>query len=128
MRPALVERIEADLRQEWSPEQIAGRLEAAEGLRLIGERIYQPIRADRQSGGTLYRHRRHRQKKRKKRSGKPDARGQIKDRLSIDQRPALVEEKSRIGDWEIDRVMGRKRQGALVSLVERRSRYTLLGK
>ena len=89
---------------------------------------YQHIRADRQSGGTLYRHRRHRQKKRKKRSGKPDARGQIKDRLSIDQRPALVEEKSRIGDWEIDRVMGRKRQGALVSLVERRSRYTLLGK
>ena len=125
MRPALVERIEADLRQEWSPEQIADRLEAAEGLRLSAERIYQPIRADRQSGGTLYRHRRHRQKKR---SGKLDARGQIKDRLSIDQRPALAEGKSRIGDWEIDRVMGRKRQGALVSLVERRSRYTLLGK
>ena len=52
----------------------------------------------------------------------------IKDRVSIDQRPAIVEEKSRIGDWEIDLVMGRLRIGALVSVVERRSRYTVLGK
>ena len=48
--------------------------------------------------------------------------------ISIDQRPAIVEEKSRIGDWEIDLVMGRPRTGALVSVVERRSRYTVLGK
>ena len=59
--------------------------------------------------------------------GKADARGQIKDRVS-NQRPAIVEEKSRIGDWEIDLVMGRPRTGALVSVVERRSRYTVLGK
>ena len=76
----------------------------------------------------MYRHLRHSQKKRKKRYGKADGRGQIKDRVNIDQRPAIVEEKSRIGDWEIDLVMGRTRTGALVSLVERRSRYTLLGK
>ena len=128
MTPEVVERIEADLRQEWSPEQIAGRLAAQGGLQLSPERIYQHIRADRQAGGTLYRHLRHRQKKRKKRYGKPDARGQIKDQTRIDQRPTVVEEKSRIGDGEIDRVMGGKGQGALVSLVERRSRYTLLGK
>ena len=128
MTPEVVERIEADLRQEWSPEQIAGRLAAQGGLQLSPERIYQHIRADRQVGGTLYRHLRHSQKKRKKRYGKPDARGQIKDQIRIDQRPTVVEEKSRIGDWEIDLVMGGKGQGALVSLVERRSRYTLLGK
>ena len=93
MTPAVIERIEADLRQEWSPEQIAGRLQATDGLRLSTERIYQHIRADRQAGGTLYRHLRHSQKKRKKRYGKADARGQIKDRVSIDQRPAIVEEK-----------------------------------
>ena len=92
------------------------------------QRIYQHIQADRQAGGTLYRHLRHRQKKRKKRDGKADARGQIKDRVSMDQRPAIVEKKSRIGDWEIDLVMGRPRTGALVSVVERRSRYTVLGK
>ena len=128
MTAAVIERIEADLRQEWSPEQIAGRLEATDGLRLSPQRIYQHIQADRQAGGTLYRHLRHRQKKRKKRDGKADARGQIKDRVSMDQRPAIVEEKSRIGDWEIDLVMGGQRTGALVSVVERRSRYTVLGK
>ena len=128
MTPAVMERIEAGLRQEWSPEQIAGRLAADDGLRLSPQRIYQHIQTDRQAGGTLYRHLRHRQKQRKKRYGKADGRGQIKDRVSIDQRPAIVEEKSRIGDWEIDLVMGRTRTGALVSLVERRSRYTVLGK
>jgi len=128
MTPAVIERIEAGLRQQWSPEQIAGRLAATGGLRLSPQRIYQHIQADRQAGGMLYRHLRHSQKKRKKRYGKADGRGQIKDRVSIDQRPAIVEEKSRIGDWEIDLVMGRWRTGALVSLVERRSRYTVLGK
>ena len=128
MTPAVIEQIEAGLRQEWSPEQIAGRLATTDGLGLSPERIYQHLRADRQAGGTLYRHLRHSQKKRKKRDGKADGRGQIKDRVSIDQRPALVEEKSRIGDWEIDLVMGRPGTGALVSVVERRSRYTVLGK
>ena len=124
MTAAVIERIEADLGQQWSPEQIAGRLAATGGLRLSPQRIYQHIQADRQAGGTLYRYLRHSQKKRKKRYGKADARGQI----SIDQRPAIVEAKSRIGDWEIDLVMGRARTGALVSVVERRSRYTVLGK
>ena len=128
MTAAVIERIEADLGQQWSPEQIAGRLAATGGLRLSPQRIYQHIQADRQAGGTLYRYLRHSQKKRKKRYGKADARGQIKDRVSIDQRPAIVEAKSRIGDWEIDLVMGRARTGALVSVVERRSRYTVLGK
>ena len=128
MTAGVIERIEAGLRQQWSPEQISGRLEATGGLRLSPQRIYQHIQADRQAGGTLYRHLRHSQKKRKKRYGKADARGQIKDRVSIDRRPAIVEEKSRIGDWEIDLVMGRPRTGALVSVVERRSRYTVLGK
>ena len=128
MTPAVIERIEADLRQEWSPEQIAGRLAADGGLRLSPPRIYQHIQADRQVGGTLYRHLRHSQKKRKKRYGKADGRGQIKDRVSIDQRPAIVAEKSRIGDGEIDLVLGGQCSGALVSLVERRSRYTVLGK
>jgi IS30 family transposase len=128
MTPEVVAHIEGYVRQEWSPEQIAGRLETTCGLELSPERIYQHIRADRQAGGRLYQHLRPSRKKRKKRYGKPDARGQIKNRVSMDQRPAIVEEKSRIGDWEIDLVMGAKGQGALVSLVERRSRYTLLGK
>ena len=50
MTSAVIERIEAELRQEWSPAQISGRLEAAGGLRLSPQRIYQHIQADRQGG------------------------------------------------------------------------------
>ena len=128
MTPAVVARVEALIGQDWSPEQVAGRLHREEGVRISIERIYQHLRADRQAGGPLWPHLRHSRKKRKKRYGKPDARGQIKDRVSIEVRPAIVDEKSRIGDWEIDLVIGAKHRGALLTLVERRSRYTLLGK
>ncbi len=128
MTPEVVAQIEGYVRQAWSPEQIAGCLETTRGLRLSPQRIYQHIRADQTAGGRLYQQLRHSRKKRTKRYVKADARGQIKDRVSIDQRPTIVEEKSRIGDWEIDLVMGAKEQSALVSLVERRSRYTLLDK
>ena len=45
----------------------------------------------------------------------------------IDQRPKEVEEKSRIGDWEIDTIIGANHKGALVTIVERVSKYTLIG-
>ena len=77
MTPEVIKQIEAALRQEWSPEQLAGRLQATDGLRLSPERIYQHIRADQAAGGTLYQHLRHNQKKRKKRYGKADARGPV---------------------------------------------------
>ena len=128
MTSEVIAQVEEKLRQEWSPEQIAGWLPRSSGMSLSHERIYQHVRADRQAGGTLYRHLRQSHKKRKKRYGKPDSRGQIRDRVSIEQRPGVVEEKSRMGDWEIDLVVGRKQHGALVTLVERRSRYTLIGK
>jgi len=128
MTPEVIAQVEEKLRQEWSPEQIAGWLPRTGGISLSHERIYRHIRTDRQAGGTLYRHLRQSHKKRKKRYGKPDGRGQIRDRVSIEQRPDVVEKKSRMGDWEIDLVVGRKPHGALVTLVERRSRYTLIGK
>ena len=78
MTPPVIERIEQDLRQDWRPEQIAGRLEATEGLRLSPECIYQHIRVDRQAGGTLYQHLRHSQKKRKKRYGNPMSGARLK--------------------------------------------------
>jgi len=128
MTPEVVRQIEEKLRQEWSPEPIAGTLKQMHGVGLSHERIYPHVRADRQTGGMLYQHLRHSHKKRKKRYGKADGRGQIKDRVSIEERPAIVDTKSRIGDGEIDRLLGGPRGGALITLVERRSRYTLLGK
>lgn len=127
MTAVVIAQVEEKLHQEWSPEQISGWLSRTGGMALSHERIYQHVRADRQAGGRLYTHLRQGHKKRKKRYGKPDSRGQIRNRVSIEQRPNVVEKKKRIGDWEIDLVVGRKQQGALVTLVERRSRYTLIG-
>jgi len=128
MTPEVIAQVEEKLCQEWSPEQIAGWLPRTGGISLSHERIYQHVWTDRQAGGSLYTHLRQSHKKRKKRYGKPDGRGQIRNRVSIEQRPEVVAEKSRIGDWEIDLVVGRKQHGALVTLVERRSRYTVMGK
>jgi len=117
--------VDEKLCQDWSPEQISGWLERRQALRISHEWIYQHILADQRAGGDLYTHLRC-QKKRRKRYGKHDYRGKIPDRVSIEERPAIVETRERLGDWEIDTMIGKGRHGALVSLVERKSRFTLL--
>ena len=117
--------VEEELRQDWSPEQVSGWLEKRQGIRISHEWIYQHILADQRTGGDLYTHLRC-QKKRRKRYGKHDYRGKIPNRVSIEERPAIVEQRERLGDWEIDTLIGKGRHGALVSLVERKSRFTLL--
>ena len=84
------------------------------------------IKADKLSGGSLYRHLRCHKKKYKKRYGSNDRRGFIPNRKSIDERPGIVNEKSRIGDWEGDTVIGKNHKGALVTLVERKTKFTLV--
>jgi IS30 family transposase len=74
---------------------------------------------DKHSGGTLYKHLRHRAKKYNKRSSKTGGRGIITNRIDIDQRPPIVDTKSRIGDFELDTIVGSNHQGAIVSIVER---------
>ena len=115
------------LRQDWSPEQISLWLAAFKNQRISHTWIYQYIAADRYAGGTLHTHLRCR-KKRRKRYGSQDKRGQIKDRVSIDERPRVVDERSRLGDWEIDTIIGAKHSGALLSLTERKSLDILLAK
>jgi len=127
MTPTLVARIESELCEYWSPEQISGRL-ALEGVAAISfESIYQYVKKDRRAGGLLYKHLRHRGKKYNKRgSGKTAGRGLIPNRVDIDERPKIVEEKSRIGDWEGDTIVGAQHQGAIVSYVDRHSKFTIL--
>lgn len=115
------------LRKDWSPEQVSLWLLAFKGLRISHTWIYQQVSIDKIHGGDLWKHLRHRKKRRKK-YGSQDKRGQIKDRVSIDERPQAVEYRSRIGDWEIDTIIGAKRSGALLSLTERRSLGVLLAK
>ena len=85
------------------------------------EWIYRYIAGDQRRGGELYLWLRHRRKRYRKRYGSHDRRGGIPNRVSIDERPALVETRERIGDWEGDTVHGK--QGNLVTLVERNSGY-----
>jgi len=87
----------------------------------------QHIRTDKLAGGTLYKHLRHSGKKRKQ-YGSKDKRGQIRNRVSIDDWPVIVGEKIRLGDWEIDTVIGKNHQGALVAIVDRVSKFTLIKK
>jgi len=117
--------VEEKLRQDWSPEQVSGWLKKKQGIRISHEWIYQYVLADKCAGGELHTHLRC-QKKRRKRYGKRDYRGKIPNRVSIAERPALVERWERLGDWEVDTLVGKAHHGALVSLVERRSRFTLL--
>lgn len=121
------QRIEVLLRQGWSPEQVGGRLELEGRRKVSHERIYQYIYADKKSGGDLYTVLRC-QKQRKKRYGSSNRRGKIPNRTGIEMRPAIVDEKSRVGDWEGDTIIGKSHKGAVVSLVERKSFFTLLGK
>jgi IS30 family transposase len=117
--------VKAKLRQDWSPEQVSGWLEKHQEIRISHEWIYQHILVDQQAGGDLYTHLRQ-HGKRRKRYGKYDRRGKLPNRVSIEERPQIVEQRTRLGDWEIDTLVGKGHRGALVSLVERKSRYTLL--
>ena len=92
------------------------------------EWIYRYIYADKALGGDLHSHLRGQKPYRKRYAGGQDRRGQLKDRVSIDERPAVVDRKGRLGDWEGDTIIGRKHQGVLVSLVERKSSFTLIDK
>jgi len=111
---------------DWSPEQISKYGRAEQELRISHEWIYQYIYRDKRSGGTLWKHLRCR-KKRRKRYGSYEKRGQIPNRTWIDARPQSVEDRSRLGDWEADTIIGKGKKGAIVTLVDRKSRYLRMG-
>jgi IS30 family transposase len=114
------------LKDKWSPEQISGRLKVENKATVSHETIYQFIYNDQKSGGDLYTHLRQNHKKRRKRTKTNDRRGQIPDRTSIDERPVVVDTKGRVGDWEIDTIIGKNHKGALVTAVERKFKFTCI--
>ena len=118
--------IDAKLKLYWSPEQIVGRCRN-EGIEMIShERIYQYIWADKDQGGTLYCYLRNSNKKYKKRYGKKDSRGQIPNKKNISERPEIVDQKDRIGDWEIDLIIGKDHKGAILTATERKTCFELM--
>lgn len=115
--------------EQWSPEQITGRLKSQSKPGISHETIYRRILEDKVSGGSLYKHLRCK-KQRKKRYGKISAgRGCIPNRKDIDERPDVVDNRNRIGDWEGDTVIGSHKGGAvLATMVERKTRYAIAAK
>ena len=110
-----------------SPEQIVGRLKKVQNLSLHYESVYRYIIQDKRDGGELYLHLRHKQKPYRKRYGSAStnsAKG-IPDRVDIDERPEIINNRQRVGDWEGDTVIGAKHKGAIVTLDERVSKLRL---
>jgi IS30 family transposase len=124
---AVLEYVHCKLEEYWSPVQISGWLKAEYGIRISHETIYQtivydPCHAWRLRGFLRHGGRTYQRRGRQKYAG----RGYIPGRRDIDERPGVVNEKSRIGDWELDTIVGEGHQGYLVSMVDRHSKYTLL--
>ena len=124
----IVGHIKTLIKQELSPEQITGYLLKHKGLRLHHETIYQWVYTNKAQGGQYYKHLRIMSKPYRKRYGHYDKRGKISNRVSIEQRPVIVDKKNRIGDWEGDTIVGKGRKSALLTLVERKSLYTVIAK
>ena len=127
LTPTLKEQIRAGIQKDWSPEQISGRLKR-ENISISHETIYRYIQKDRQAKETLclYKHLRRAGKRYRKRGS--GGKNSIPNRIDISERPSIVESKSRIGDWEGDTIVGKEHQGAIISYVDRHSKFTLLKK
>ena len=117
--------ISENIKKSWSPEQISGRLEVENLTSISHETIYRFVFKNKEMGGDLYKHLRHQSKPYRKRYGKKDYRGKIPGRVDISERPTVVDERSRVGDWEADLVIGKGHKGAIVTLAERKSRLYL---
>ena len=120
--------VRGKIMEKWSPEQIANRilLESPDGVEPVShECIYQYLRDDRMNGGSLYKHLRRRGRRYRRRRF---SRSPIPNRVSIEERPDSVARKERIGDWEGDLIVGKRHQSAMLTLVERKTKYTLVMK
>ena len=114
------------LKKSWSPEQLVVRLKRDAKINISHETIYKYIYANQKNGGRLYKYLRHQNKKYTKRSSEYKTRGQIKNRVNIDKRAKIIETKKRFGDFEVDTIIGKDHKGAIVTLVDRKSKFTLM--
>lgn len=103
------------LHEKWSPEQIAGS--GACGVSHMS--IYRWIARDKRAGGRVYRLLRHGRPYRQRHTR--ETRGRIPNRRDIADRPPVVEKRQRVGDWELDLVIGGNHRGAIISVNERRT-------
>ncbi len=112
--------------EQLSPKQIVGICKKLNIPMVSHERIYAFIRDDKATGGDLYKHTRHRLKHRKRPVGGKKI--VIKDKVSIEERSSIINNKERFGDWEIDLIVGKNNKGAIVTIVERTTAFFMMRK
>ena len=118
------------LRMKWSPEQIVGHLRRFRLMRrpICHETIYQYVWRNKANGGNLWTHLRHSLKLRRKRYNAYDSRGRLANKRHISERPNSVETRRYRGHWEIDTVFGKGSNACIVTLLERKTGFQLIGK
>lgn len=112
--------------EQWSPEQIVGYCKYHNIPMVSHERIYIYIREDKMKGGSMYKHMRHKLKHRKRPVGGKQV--VIKDKVSIELRSDVINNKERFGDWEIDLIVGKENKGAIVTIAERTTAFFMMRK
>ena len=124
----LLNYVKQGLKQRWSPEQISGRIALDHptdlAMRVSHETVYKWLRHDKKQGGKWYLFLRQVRRARRKKYGSSLRRYRMQNQTSIELRPRVANLRKRIGDWEGDTVEGKNHQGRLLTLVDRKSRFT----
>ena len=103
----LIQHIDTLIRRKLSPEQVCAYLRKHHGITLHHSTVYRYLRQDKSNGGTLWQHLRICSKPYRKRYGSTWTGGKVPNRVGIENRPAIVDRKTRIGDWEADTIVGK---------------------
>jgi IS30 family transposase len=114
------------IRQGDSPDQLVGRLKKEKIANISHETVYRYVYTNQKNGGNLYKYLRHKNKKYGNRSSEYKTRGQIKNKININKRAKIVDKKARFGDFEVDTIIGKDHKGAIVTLVDRKSKFSLM--
>jgi IS30 family transposase len=126
---ALTREIMRLFKRDLSADQISGRLEALypeqPEKQASTSTVYACLYGETAKDPALKEHFRQGQAKPRKRKGAKDRRGQIPGRVSIDERPKIVEEKSRAGDWEGDAIESAGKSACIATFVDRKTKFLL---
>lgn len=119
----------AKIRQGWSPDQIAGRSKVEAPESVSHEYVYQVVYRDKKRGGRLYRLlKRFGRRKQRFNVREYSSWPSLSNRVSIEDRPSIVEQRKRLGDLEADLIVGYRSSGYILSVVDRKSKLTVLRK
>jgi len=124
--PDVIKLVQKGFEKDWAPHVISGRAKLEKHSTSIStESIYRLVYRNFRKGGSLWQYLKCYRKRRKHHLGRPDQRGQIPNRVFIDERPKTIENRNRYGHWEGDTMIGRNHKGVIFTGIERKSRYII---